>query len=190
LAIVAGSITALVGIITAAQQPIDAPLPIVGSGVYVPPGMRAADAALLGSLRGWHLATADDLDPDAAAWARNAGQKATGHFNADFDGRQTAIKDSVYLLVNLNGQRRVVVIVNDQVRYDVKYPSVGLLSVIPKNNLNRIQWKTANPEPQDGDALLILRNPPDHSSGLILYFSDGQLESAVPSDYQAINLQE
>ena len=190
LAIVAGIITALVGIITAAQQPADAPLPIAGTGTFVPPGMTAADAALLGSLRGWHLATADDLDPDAAAWARNAGQKATGHFTGDFDGRRTALKDSVYLLVNLDGQRRVVVIINDQVRYDVKYSSLGLLSVIPKDNLGRIQWKASNQASPDGDALLLLRNPRDRSSGLVLYFSDGKLESAVPSDYQTINLLE
>lgn len=190
LAIVAGTMTALVGIITAAQQPVDAPLPISGSGVYVPPGMTAADASLLGSLRGWHLATADDLDPDAAAWARNAGQKATGHFNCNFDGHQTALRDSAYLLVSLDGQHRAIIMTGDQVRYDVKYPNIGLLSVVPKNNLSRIQWKTLNPAPPDGDGLLLLRNPQDRSSGLVLYFSDGKLESAVPSDYQAISLLE
>ena len=190
LAIVAGIMTALVGIITAAQQPAEAPLPISAAGAYVPPGMTSADASLLGSLRGWHLATADDLDPDAGSWARNAGQKATGHFNCDFDGHQTALKDSVYLLANLDGQRRIILIVNDQVRYDVKYSSIGLLSVIPKSNLGRIQWKTPNPATPDGDAILLLRNPKDRSSGLVLYFSDGKLESAVPSDYQTISLLE
>ncbi len=190
LAIVAGIITALVGIITAAQQPVQTPLPVAGSGNFVPPGMIASDASLLGSLRGWHLAIADDLDPDAAAWARNAGQKATGHLSGDFDGRRSALKDSVYLLVNLDGQRRVVIIVDGQVRYDVKYSGIGLLSLIPKANLSGIQWKTSNPAQPDGDALLILRNPRDHTSGLVLYFSDGKLESAVPSDYQTINLLE
>ncbi len=188
-AIVAGIITALVGIITAAQQPAEAPLPI-SSGLYLPAGMTASDASLLGSLRGWHLAIADDLDPDAAAWARNAGQKATGHLAGSFDGRRTALADSAYLLVNLDGQRRVVIIVNNQVRYDVKYSNIGLVSVVPKDNLSRIQWKASNSAPPDGDALLILRNPRDRSSGLILYFSDGKLESAVPSDYQTISLLE
>jgi hypothetical protein len=189
-AIVAGIITALVGIITAAQQPVDAPLPMASGGVFIPPGMTAADASLLGQLRGWHLAISDDLDPDAAAWARNAGQKATGHFTGDFDGHRTALKDSVYLLVNLDGQRRIIIITNDQVRYDVKYAHAGLVAVIPKDNFGRIQWKTSNSAQPDGDALLILRNPQDRSSGLVLYFSDGKLESAVPSDYQTINLLE
>jgi hypothetical protein len=190
LAIVAGVITAFVGIITAAQQPAEVPLPNADTGTYIPSGMVAADASLLGSLQGWHLATADDLDADAAAWARNAGQKAEGHLTGDFDGRPSALKDSVYLLVNMDGQRRVIVIINGQVRYDVKYSNIGLLSVIPKDNLSKIQWKTSNPAQSDGDAFFLLRNPQDRSSGLVLYFSDGKLESAIPSDYQTINLLE
>lgn len=190
LAIVAGIITALVGIITAAQQPVNVPLPSGGTGQYVPPGMRTTDAASLGSVRGWHLATADELDPDAAAWARNAGQKTTGKFVADFEGRHEALNDSVYLLVDTAGQRRVVIIVDDKVRYDVKYPYIALAAVIPKGNFSRIQWKTPDPKQPDGDALLLLRDAKDRSSGLVLYFSDGKLESAVPSDYQTISLLE
>ena len=190
LAIVAGIITALVGIITAAQRPADAPMPTAGTGRFVPPGMTAADASLLGSLNGWHLVIPEDLDPDAANWARNGGQKTTGHFTGDFDGHQTPFKDSAYLLANLDGQRRLIIIFDGQVHYDVKYSYIGLAAVIPKADFGRIQWKTSNPATPDGDALFILRKPQDRSSGLVLYFSDGKLESAVPSDYQTINLQE
>jgi hypothetical protein len=190
LAMVAGMIAALVGIITAAQQPAEVPPPPAGSEAHVPQGVSPLDASVLGPLTGWHAAAAEELDPDAGAWARGAGQKETGRLRADFEAKHAAVKDTAYLLVNDDGQRRLILILAGKVRYDVKYPYLGLAAVIPKANLARIQWKGRKPEDPDGDAVLIVRKLQDRSSGLVLYFSDDKLVSAVPSDYQSINLLE
>ena len=189
LAIVAGIITVLVAIITAAQQPLDTPLP-AASAAHLPEGITAMDAALLGDVQGWHAAIADDLDPDAAAWARNSGQKETGHFVADLNGHHAGLRDSVYLLVSTDGGRRLAIIIDGKVRYDVKYSWLGLAAIVPKDNIARIQCKGPKPPDPDGDAVLILRKPQDRTAGILLYFSDGKLVSAVPSDYQSINLLE
>ncbi len=190
LAIVAGIITALVGIITAAQQPAEIPPPPAGNEAHVPEGVSILDAPAITSLNGWHAALPQELDPDAAAWAREAGEKETGRLTGDFDGRRAAIRDTAYLLVKTDGQRRLVIIVDGKVSYDVKYPWLGLAAVVPKANIGRIQWKGRKPEDPDGDGVLIVRKSQDRSSGLVLYFSDGKLVSAVPSDYQSINLLE
>ena len=80
--------------------------------------------------------------------------------------------------------------ISRKTRYDVKYSYIGLLAVIPKANISKIQWSSRQPEDPDGDAILLIRKPQDRSSGLIMYFSDGKLVSGVPSDYQSINLLE
>jgi hypothetical protein len=190
--IVAGIIAALVGIITAAQQPQELPLPSVGSQAHLAEGVMPNDALVMGSLTDWRAATTADLDPDAAAWARAAGQKETGRLTLNIGGASKNTKDIVYLLVNeKDGQRRIILLADGKTRYDVKYSSsLGLLAVIPKANLSKVQWLSRKPEDPDGDGLLLIRKPEDRASGLVLYFSDGKLVSGVPSDYQSINLLE
>jgi hypothetical protein len=189
--IVAGMIAALVGIITAAQQPREIPLPSAGLQAHVVEGVMPNDAMNMGSLTDWRAATASDLDPDAAAWARGAGQKDAGRLTLNVNGSRHVTKDIAYMLVNeKDGQRRIVLLVDGKSAYDVKYPYLGLLSVIPKGNIGKIQWSSRAPEDPDGDAILLVRKLQDRSSGLVLYFSDGKLVSGVPSDYQSINLLE
>ncbi|HEX6880614.1 MAG TPA: hypothetical protein VF135_09640, partial [Terriglobales bacterium] len=154
-------------------------------------GILPNDAILMGSTIDWRTAGFGDLDPDAGAWARLAGQRDVGRLTCALGGTAKTETDVAYLLVNeKDGQRRVVMLVDGKDRYDVKYPYVGLLAVIPKVNLARIQWSSRAPEKPDGDALLIVRKPQDRTSGLVLYFSDGKLVSGIPSDYQSINLLE
>ena len=187
--IVAGIIAALVGIITAAQQPKEIPLPSVGTQTHLAEGVMPNDALVMNSLTDWRAATTADLDPDAAAWARGAGQKDSGRLTLNLDGTQKTTKDVAYLLVNeKDGQRRIVVLADGKTNYDVKYPYVGLLAIVPKDNIAKIQWSSRTPEDPDGDAILLIRKLQDRSSGLVMYFSDGKLVSGVPSDYQSINL--
>jgi len=189
--IVAGIIAALVGIITAAQQPRELPLPQAGSQSRLAEGVMPNDALLMGSLTDWRAATTTDLDPDAAAWARGFGQRDSGRLTLNLDSSSKATKDIAYLLVNeKDGQRRIVLLADGKTRYDVKYSYIGLLAVIPRANISKIQWGSRQPEDPDGDAILLIRKPQDRSSGLIMYFSDGKLVSGVPSDYQSINLLE
>jgi hypothetical protein len=189
VAIVAGMVAALVGIITAAQQPQEIPLPEAGTHANVTEGVMPNDAIAMGSLTDWRAAVASDLDPDAAAWARGAGQKEVGRLTANFSGANRSRPDVAYLLVNnKDGVRRIVLLSDGKNRYDVKYPSLSLLAIVPKANLARIEWASRTPETPDGDAILLVRKPQDRTSGLVLYFSDGKLVSAVPSDYQSINL--
>lgn len=188
-AIVVGMIVALVGIITAAKQPQEIPLPSAGAEASAALGVLPNEALAIGSLKNWHAATFAELDPDAAAWARGSGQKDAGRLVANLDGKVGG-RNVSYLLVNDEGLRRLVMLADGKVRYDVKYPYLGLVSVIPNANIGRIQWSSRKPEDPDGDALLLVRKLQDRSSGLVLYFSDGRLVSGVPSDYQSINLLE
>jgi hypothetical protein len=189
--IVAGIIAALVGIITAAQQPREIPLPSVGTQAHLAEGVMPNDALVMGAVADWRAASPADLDPDAAAWARGYGQKDTGRLTLSLDGNRKGAKDIAYLLVNeKDGQRRVVLLADGKSCYDVKYSYLGLLAVIPKDNISKIQWSSRKPEDPDGDALLLIRKPQDRTSGLVMYFSDGKLVSGVPSDYQSINLLE
>jgi hypothetical protein len=191
VAIVGGIIAALVGIITAAQQPQEIPLPAVGSQAHVVEGVMPNDALNMTQLTDWRAATTADLDPDAAAWARGAGQKDTGRLTLNLNGSRKSTKDIAYLLVNeKDNQRRVVLLADGKSQYDVKYPFMGLLAIVPKSNISKIQWSSRTPEDPDGDAILLVRKLQDRSSGLVLYFSDGKLVSGVPSDYQSINLLE
>jgi hypothetical protein len=190
-AIVAGIIAALVGIITAAQQPKELPLPVVGDQARHAEGVMPNDALAITALTDWRAATSADLDPDAGAWARGAGQKDVGRLPLALDRANSNSRDVAYLLVNeKDGQRRVVLLADGKARYDVKYPYLGLLAVVPKGNISKIQWSSRQPETPDGDAILLVRKPQDRASGIVMYFSDGKLVSGVPSDYQSINLLE
>lgn len=182
-----GMVAALVAIVSATRQPAELPLPATSTDVHVPPGMPPADGAVLSNLEGWRLATDSDLDQDAVAWLRARGIGADARMTGDFDGLGNQ-NDIVYLLVNvIDGERRLVLLVDHKPRLDVKYAYLGIVARIPKSNLSQVEWSSRKPEPPDGDAILLTRTPQDRSSGLILYLSEGKLASGTPANYQAVD---
>jgi hypothetical protein len=94
----------------------------------------------------------------------------------------------VYVLTNDADIMRVALIAGDQVVYDMRYPKLAIASKFSKYNWNSTQWKTAPAAPL-GDGLLVVTKKGDPSSGLVLYWDGRRMNSAVPQDYQRLNLQ-
>ncbi len=182
-----GIVASLTAVVSAAFQPKDLPVPDIESGPKVPDGVQPADAMLMGQLSQWRLANERDFDGDAVGWLRANRVQESGRLPGDFSGRGNDT-DVAYVLVNKSGERRLVLLADRKSHLDVKYKFIGVLACIPKADIAKIEWSSRKPEPPDGDAVLITRNPNDRSSGLVYYLSDGKLVSGTPVDYQAIDL--
>jgi hypothetical protein len=134
------------------------------------------------------VATADDLDPVAVSWMRGNGQQPEGRFTADLSGKGTG-RDVVYLLVAPDGMRRVVLLADNENRYDTKFPYIGLAARVPKGIVNSITWVGGKPpENVDGDGVLLVRKRDDPASGVVLFLSGRGIVSASPVNYQEISL--
>ncbi|MFL6299212.1 MAG: hypothetical protein ACJ71N_01235 [Terriglobales bacterium] len=151
----------------------------------LPEGVLPLDATKLGSLNGWRLVTPEDFDPDVAAWVRGQGLKVQGRVAGDYSG-QSNPRDVIYLFTNEAGTMRVSVISGDKVVYDTKYPKLVVASKFSKYNWNSTQWKAAPVNPA-GDGLLVVTKKDD--PGLVLYWDGHRIGTAVPQDYQRMNLQ-
>ncbi len=153
-----------------------------------PQGMPPADAAHVRGLDGWRLATADDLDPAALNWMRanHAAPLARieGHFCAG-----ASLNDVVYLMVNQDQLRRLVLLCDGEVRYDTKYPYIGVAQRVPRQLLDSIQWTAQPTEEPEADGLLITRTPDDPTSGLVLFTRGSRIITAVPQNYQDLKLE-
>jgi hypothetical protein len=153
----------------------------------IPQGILPIDAEKLGTLNGWRLVTPDDFDPDTAAWVRGQGLHPDGRLPGDYSGNPNS-HDVVYVLTNDGDIMRIAVIAGDQVVYDIRYPKLAIASKFSKYNWNSTQWKTAPAAPL-GDGLLVVTKKGDPNSGLVLYWDGRRMSSAIPQDYQRMNLQ-
>jgi hypothetical protein len=72
----------------------------------------------------------------------------------------------------------------------VKYAFIGLIARVPKAAYNKTEWVGRPPETPDGDGVMIVRKQQDHSSGLVIFFSNGRIATGVPKDYQSVSLLE
>ncbi len=153
----------------------------------VPEGMSAEDAAMIG-VGSAHLATESDFNADAVAWMKVQKQDVTGEIHGNFTGKDTP-NEVAYILKEPKGIYRVVVLANEHVAYDERYPNVGIAARVPRDQVDSIQWVGRPPETPDGDGLLLLRNPDDRASGLVIFLQGSRVVTAVPSNYQAINLE-
>lgn len=186
IAIVIGVLATAVALYSATHEHEEAQFAGTAVDSGIPAGVAPNDALVIMGLRGWNLASVPDLDQDAVNWLRVAGVQATTRTPADFSGEGND-GDVAYLLTDNDKERRLIIISKKKVVYDAKYVYLGILAKIPKANLDKIEWASRQPEPPDGDALLVTRTPQDLSSGLILYLSGGQLVSGVPKNYQSLD---
>jgi hypothetical protein len=150
----------------------------------------SADAARIPNLKNWRLLEAGDFSAIATAYLQQQGRRPEGQIEASFSG---ASADSAYLLINTasNPQPvRLILIINQQVRFDANMPRIDVAARIPKSRLSGIEWRGHTPvgEP-DGDGLLIVRDYGDPSSAIVLYWSGVQVLSGNPKDFHLIALQ-
>jgi hypothetical protein len=151
----------------------------------LPEGVLPLDATKLGALNGWRLVTSDDFDPDAAAWARGQGVRVEGRVEGDYAGKGNP-RDVIYLFTNDTNTMRIAVIAGDKVVYDTRYPKLAVASKFSRYNWNSTQWKAAPVNPL-GDGLLVVTKKDD--PGLVLYWDGRRISTAVPQNYQRMNLQ-
>lgn len=151
----------------------------------LPQGVLPLDATKLGTLSGWRLATPEDFDPDTAAWVRGQGLQVKGRVEGDYSGKANP-RDVIYVLTNDVDTMRVAVIANDELVYDTKYPKLAIASKFSKYNWNTTPWKAAPANPA-GDGLLLVTKKDD--PGLVLYWDGRRMSTAVPENYQRMNLQ-
>jgi hypothetical protein len=188
-AIVFGAIAAVITVYAATSGPRgEISVKELGVNEAPPAGILPVDAARISRLKGWRLATAEDFGSTAGPWLRDNGQELTGRVEGDYSGRKNQ-RDVAYVLVNEQGQRRVVLLVDAVNLYDAEYPEVVGLARIPKESIADIDWGKYPPQGSaDGDGLLIIRKRDDPSSGLVLFASGPRIVSAVPVNYTSIRL--
>jgi hypothetical protein len=124
----------------------------------------------------------------ATNWLRSNGEQPKGRLEGDFSGNGSP-HDVAYLLVAENGRRRVVIIADNEVRYDSEFPYVGLLARIPKSDLNTIHWEGRPPKDVVGDGVLLVKKPEDPKSAVVVFLNGNIVISGAPADYQNISLQ-
>ena len=150
-------------------------------------GVPAADAAHIQRLEGWHVAGPDDFSAVATRFLRERQLPVAGRVTADFTGR-SGPRDSAYLLLDANSQKRLVMLVSGVAVYDAIFPHADLIAAIPHRNLPAIEWSAAPQFAADGDALLVVENAEDPSRSVVLLRHGTQTYSARPVDFDKIDL--
>ncbi len=187
IAMVVGAVVALLSVFAATKVPNHPPLSGVNQSLAS--GILPLDAAHIPNTQGWRTVTSDDLDPVAVGWLRGNGLQPQGRIEGDFSGKATG-RDVAYLLAGADDSRRIVVLADNENRYDTKFPYLGVAARIPKGIVNSIRWVGDKPpEGVDGDGILLLRRKDDPSSAIVLFLSGNGIVSASPINYQDINLQ-
>ena len=187
VAMVLGAAVALLSIFAATQVPNRAP--VSGVNQTLSSGILPLDAYHIPNTRHWRTATVDDMDPVAVSWLRGNRQQPQGRIVGDFSGRGTG-RDVVYLLVGPGGERRIVLLADNENRYDTRFPYIGLAARVPKRIVKSIPWVGGKaPEGVDGDGVLLVRKKDDPSSAVVLFLSGNGIASASPVNYQNISLE-
>jgi hypothetical protein len=151
-----------------------------------PEGMSASDAALLGDATQWRSSTPSDAEPNAVAWLRERNIPFSSHIALDANGTGER-NDNAYLLTNNKGEKRIVLIIDGNKAYDARYQRGSAIARVPKEALSNIKWGATPPTGATGDALLLVRDPDDVASGLVIYYNNaGHVLTASPANYQTL----
>ena len=187
LAMAVGAVVAGLSLFAAMKAPSRPP--DSGVNATLAAGIMPIDAALIPNLKDWRVTAADDLDPVAVAWLRNNQKQPNSRIEGDFSGKGTG-RDVVYLLIAPEGTRRVVLLADNENRYDTKFPYIGLAARVPKGMVNSIAWVGGKPpEGVEGDGVLLVRKQDDPASAIVLFLSGRGIVSASPVNYQDISLE-
>jgi hypothetical protein len=185
----AGLVAAAVSVMAATRDRVKTPI----TTAAVSPGMRSisqADAALIPLSDQWRCAAPEDFDPAFIAWANGIGQKPSSHFTFDPDGTGPG-KGVAYLLVNHDGAKRMVLLLDHHVVFDGNFRDIAGIAPLPATTVAKIQLGGTKSVPgqMPGDGILLVRTSDDPSSAVVFYFQNGKLQSASPSDYRSISLE-
>ncbi len=181
----AGVFVALGSIVAAIQVP--PPIP-TGANETLNNGILPADAILISDAPAWHAAAPAEMDGAGVEMLRTYGVAANGRVAGDFSGAATG-QDAAYLLVNADGKRRIVIIGNHQNRYDARFNNVALIARVPKDAIASIHWKNdKGPTGVSGDGLLIVRDPNNPDSSVVMFLTDTAITSYLPASWHDVQV--
>lgn len=153
-------------------------------------GILPADAAVIPFLNDWQTVDVSQLQTSFISWVNASGEQVSSRFVFDSGspGRRNGV---AYLLVNRQGAKRLIALVDHKVLFDSAFGNLAGCVRVPATSLSSIQWDTTSRrhEQPSGDGILMVRNADDPHSGVVLYFEGGTLHSASPIDYRSIGLQ-
>ncbi|MGH9668970.1 MAG: hypothetical protein ACRD3A_02515 [Terriglobales bacterium] len=152
-----------------------------------PPGVAAADAALIPDVNHWALVEDKDLSAAGVDWVRRQGQTPAARISGDFAGGGSA--DVAYVLKRRGGMLRVVLLSRGKNRYDTNFSPLALVARVPKAALDSIQWTDKVPGAPDGDGLLIVRNTDDPNTAVVVMLTGGKVITGRPPTYRDLRLQ-
>ena len=158
------------------------------------PTIPQAYAAQIPQLQGWHVADANEFDPDASTWLQQQGQRVTGHLSASLNSDQT--EDEAYVFKRPAGapgtnSSRLVLFIDKQEKYDAEMPHIDAVGRISKEAIGSVEWRGRKPhDSPDGDGILVIQRYREPSSAIILFMSGAKLITAVPKDVRSLSLGE
>jgi hypothetical protein len=187
-AVALGVVAAVITVVAATQDFGKPTLIDVSHDKTLPAGVLPADAAFMTKLDGWRLAQPSDFPGAGAAWLRDNDKQPAGRLVADFTG--TGGSDAAYLLINdETGKHRVVMLGHGAAYFDVEFPQVAAIGIMPRHLADGVDWSSPPIQPPDGDGLVIVLDGNDANSGIVLFLKDQRLLSAKPTDYQRLRLE-
>jgi len=162
------------------------PAPARASGKPVQ-SVPAQDASRIRGLVGWRMADVGDFGAPAVQWLQQQARNPSGRLQADFSGTARG-GDVAYILRRDDGAFRLVMLVDNRIACDVNYRHIEGAAVIRRDQLASASWVDGRTRTPDGDGILVILDPNDTTSALVLFEESRALVSARPADYRNLIL--
>ena len=185
--VAAGVLIAAVSVMAAMR---DRTQPVMAAGKGEDNGIVLSDAAVIPFANQWHVAAPADFDPAFTDYFSPAGEKLNGHisFDSDGDGHPNG---TAYLLTNQSGTKRLVILLNHRPVFDSSFAQLAGVARVLSPYYSTERWDETKTVRQkiSGEAILMVRNADDASTGVVFYFRNGTLQSSAVPDFRKISLQ-
>jgi hypothetical protein len=136
----------------------------------------------------FRVATAQDFDPQALSWLSRWRLQAGGVIPGNYVGVGSG-ESQAYILLGKDKSWRVLIVGGEQLRCDVRYPTIAIAARLPNEFIQSVQWNGPAPPPSDRDGLLIVRSAEDPSSAVVLFLEGNEVVSgSYPADYRQVPL--
>ncbi len=152
-------------------------------------GIQSSDLLNIGSAGNWRIARTEDFDTNFLSWLDHARQEPASRIELDSQG--TGAADEVaYLLVGVDGSRRLVLLAHNRVVYDSRFLKLSGIAKVPAESLLSVKWlDSGKPSaPPQGDGLLVATDSGKPTDTRIFYLDGDRVASAIPADYHDIRL--
>jgi hypothetical protein len=184
---IAIGVLAAIAAVVAANRNLTAGAEPPGLEEHLPAGILPLDAPALGEVKGWRLATEDDLGSDVRGWLRAERRPFQGRIEGQFSA-EGGPRDVAYVLRNEAGAWRVVLLAHGEKIYDVTWEELAGVTRFSRFSLPGMEWAGVPLEEVETDGLLLIRRPNDLASGLAIFPKENRIVSASPVNYQAVRL--